>query len=439
MSNTTIMESSNAEKVKGYHWLLFGICFAGTVFAGTISTLMSVYLPVAVRELLGNKSEDELNTISAYINSIFIFGGAFGGFIVGMISDKAGRKTAVIFSIACYGIFTCLTGYMPNWWTVVICRFFSGFGLGGVLVSTTTIMMEEWPKKSRSIFLGILSIAIPVGIFSAGLIDYFVSSWREAFLVGIIPVGISIASLWLLKESTPWKLDRHSVLRPSNSDANIFASVYRPNLISGSVIFGAMLIGLWAIFSWLPTWIQGLIIDEDAQKARGLSMMMLGMGGLTGGVVSGCLINAIGLRKSMLLCFGVCAIMSFVLFKTNQFFSNIIYAEIAVLAFFFGASQGVLSVYIPNLFPVNVRGTATGFCFNIGRVFTATAVLFVGVLVVELGGYSNALFIFSSVFLIGWIMTYFTRKHTNWTGTEVEQFIPEDETEVLPTGFTTKS
>jgi hypothetical protein len=57
------------EKITAYHWLLFAICFLGTAFAGTISTLMSVYLPVAVKDLLGNKNEDELNRISAYINS----------------------------------------------------------------------------------------------------------------------------------------------------------------------------------------------------------------------------------------------------------------------------------------------------------------------------------------------------------------------------------
>src|SRR5205814_8800652 len=131
----------------------------------------------------------------------------------------------------------------------------------------------------------------------------------------------------------------------------------------------------------------------DAQKERGLSMMMLGMGGLTGGFLSGWLTNAIGAKKSMLLCFSVCAAVSLVLFKTNASFSPVIYAEIIVLALFFGASQGVLSVYIPDLFPVDIRGTATGFCFNTGRVLTAIAVLFVGVLVTELGGYSNSLFI----------------------------------------------
>jgi MFS family permease len=395
------------ERIKPYHWLLFFICFFGTAFAGTISTLMSVYLPVAVKDLLGNVSDNELNNISAYINAIFIFGGSFGGFIAGVISDKAGRKTGVIFSIACYGIFTILTGYMPNWWGVVICRFFSGFGLGGVLVTTTTIMMEEWPKKSRAIFMGFLSISIPVGIFSAGVIDYFVSSWRQGFLVGIFPVGIAILSIWLLRESKKWKFNKEEIQPLATKRESVFAGSHRSNLILGSVIFGTMLIGLWAIFSWLPTWIQSLITTGDAQKERGLSMMMLGMGGLTGGFLSGWLINAIGARKSMLLCFSVCAVMSLVLFKTNTAFSSVIYAEIIILSLFFGASQGVLSVYIPDLFPVDIRGTATGFCFNTGRVLTAIAVLFVGVLVTELGGYGNSLFIFSSVFLVGLIVTFF--------------------------------
>jgi len=398
------------QKISGYHWLLFIICFLGTVFAGMISTLMSVYLPVAVKDLLGNKNPEELNRISAYINAVFILGGSVGGFIAGIISDKAGRKTGVIFSIACYGLFTMLTGYMPDWYMVVICRFFSGFGLGGVLVTTTTLMIEEWPQKSRAVFIGFLSIAIPVGIFSAGVINYFVSAWRQAFLVGIIPVGIAIIAVWLLKESAQWKNDRSRLSVDSINKSIIFSASYRTQLFIGAAIFGSMLIGLWAIFSWVPTWIQSLITG-DAQKERGLSMMMLGMGGLTGGFLSGWLCNAIGLRKSMMLCFFICTVCSLLLFKTNTIFSPVIYAEIVILALAFGASQGVLAVYIPQLFPVPIRGTATGFCFNIGRVLTAIAVLFVGILVTQLGGYSNSLFVFSLVFVLGLLITFFTREN----------------------------
>jgi MFS family permease len=406
------MTSVQKEKVTAYHWILFAICFLGTAFAGVISTLMSVYLPVAVKDLLGDKDADELNNISAYINSVFIFGGAFGGFISGIISDKAGRKTAVIFSIACYGVFTVLTGYMPTWWAVVICRFLSGFGLGAILVTAPTIMLEEWPQKTRAIFIGILSIGIPVGIFSAGAINYFVSSWRQGFLVGVIPVAIAFLSFFLLKESEKWKYDRKKDIQHKQKDENIFAEDHRKNLIKGSIIFGTMLIGLWAIFSWLPTWIQSLIATGDAQKERGLSMMMLGMGGLTGGFLSGWVVNAIGPRRSMLLCFSVCAALSFLLFKTNSTFSPAIYVEIAVLSLFFGVSQGVLSVYIPGLFPVAIRGTATGFCFNTGRLVTATAVLFVGMLVTALGGYGSSLFIFSLVFVVGLVTTFFSKHKT---------------------------
>jgi MFS family permease len=107
--------SHQTEKISPYHWVLFAICFTGTAFAGTVSTLMSVYLPVAVKDLLGDTNAEDLNTISAYINAVFIFGGAFGGFLSGMLSDSTGRKTGVIFSIACYALFTIFTAYMHTW------------------------------------------------------------------------------------------------------------------------------------------------------------------------------------------------------------------------------------------------------------------------------------------------------------------------------------
>jgi len=83
--------------------------------------------------------------------------------------------------------------------------------------------------------------------------------------------------------------------------------------------------------------------------------------------------------------------------------------ETALLALFFGISQGVLSCYIPQLFSTGVRAAATGFCFNIGRIFTGTAVLFVGILVSALGGYGNAIYIFSLVFVLGLIGVIFFR------------------------------
>ncbi|MDN3580835.1 MFS transporter [Mucilaginibacter flavus] len=402
-----VAKPQQADITVAYRVILFVICFFSSAFGGTVSTLMSVYLPVVVKDLQGNLPPNEINSVSGYINAIFIFGWALGGFTWGVISDRMGRKAALLMAIGCYGIFTILTGQMPNWWGVVLCRFMSGFGVGGVLVTTITLVSEVWPAKSKAVVIGILSIAFPVGIFSAGLINYVVSSWRSGFMVGIIPMTLALAGAWLINESPSWLSYRDDIANRNNPFNKLLSASHRRELVVGSLTFGTMLIGLWAIFSWLPTWIQSLITTHDAAKERGLSMMFLGMGGLTGGFLSGWLVNLLSLRRSMIICFAVCAGMSFILFKTNTTFTPAIYVEIAVLALFFGASQGVLSAYIPQLFSTGIRATATGFCFNIGRIFTATAVLFVGVLVSTLGGYGNAIFIFSLIFIVGLLVVLF--------------------------------
>ena len=394
------------EAVQQNRAVLFTILFLLSVFGGTVSTLMSVYLPVAVKDILGNKSTEELNSISAYISAVFIAGWAVGGFVWGVISDRIGRKKALLFATVCYGLATIITGQMLQWQGLVAGRLLSGFGVGGVLVVSFTLMSEVWPAKSKAIFIGILSIAFPVGIFSAGLINYVVADWRQGLYVGIVPIVLALAATLLLQESAVWQAHKNQ-LSKSNQLQLLFSATHSRNLWMGAVIFGTMLIGLWAIFSWLPSWVQSLITTGDAQKERGLSMMLLGMGGLSGGFLSGWFTNAVGLRKAMLACFAACAFLSFILFKTNTVFSPVIYAEIALLALFFGASQGILSAYIPPLFPTALRSTATGFCFNIGRVITATAVLFVGLLVNTLGGFGNALFIFSLVFFIGLMAVIF--------------------------------
>jgi predicted MFS family arabinose efflux permease len=261
------------------------------------------------------------------------------------------------------------------------------------------------------VIIGIDSIGFPIGIFSSGLVNYFVADWREAFLAGVLPLLIALLSSWLMTESKHWKQsssagDHHSgSIKPHD----------RANLVKGAVIFGSMLIGLWGMFSWIPTWVQSLLTGTDGQTERGVAMMLLGAGGLTGGFISGWVSNALGVRRAILLCFCGCIVMSFLLFGMNESFSPVIYAGLAMLSLFFGISQGLLSIYIPQLFPVHIRGTFTGICFNIGRLVTALAVFFVGVLVVALGGYGHALLTFAGIFVAGFIAVYFTNDQTKKT------------------------
>ena len=141
---------------------LFAVCFISSLFGGVVSTLMSVYLPVAVKDLLGEVSTERFNDVSAAINSVFIFGWMFGGITWGFLCDRIGRSRTVVLSTICFGLFTLLTGMVSSWFGVMVCRFMSGFGVGGVLVTTTILVSETWSGKKRAVALGILSISIPV-------------------------------------------------------------------------------------------------------------------------------------------------------------------------------------------------------------------------------------------------------------------------------------
>lgn len=371
---------------------------------------MSVYLPVTVKDLLGDVTDEKMNNVGAYINSVFIFGSMFGGFAWGFICDKIGRSRAVILSTAFYGLFTVLTAFSSSWLLVGIYRFLTGFGVGGVIVTTNILVSELWPEKKRAVALGIVSAAMPVGFIVAGAMNNLLTDWHNAFLTGLVPLAVAVFSFFTLAESESWKKNKYAPANKTGFSKKLFASGYRKNLLTGSVIFGAMLIGLWAVFSWAPTWIQSITNDDaKAQELRGLTMIVLAVSGLVGSVISGWIANGIGLRKTMMMCFAGCFIMVFVVFKLNTSVSVITFIEMGVLAFFFGISQGALSVYIPHLFPTVVRASATGFCFNVGRLFTATVVFFIGALVGLLGGYGNAIFIFSCVFLVGFVVTFISK------------------------------
>lgn len=389
--------------------IAFVICYISIMFSGISSMLMSVYLPVAVKDLLGNISDERMNYISAYINSVFIFGSMFGGFAWGFICDKIGRSKAVIFSTALYALFTALTAFSSSWLIVGIYRFITGFGIGGVIVTTNILVAEIWPEKKRAIALGIVSAAMPVGFIVAGALNNLVPEWRQAFLAGIIPFITAVIAMFILAEPESWKQVNHS--QDNTAGKQIFSNEYRKNLVSGSIIFGAMLIGLWAVFSWAPTWVQSITPENNkANELRGTTMMILALSGLVGSIVSGWIVNRFGMRKTMMLCFAAGFIMTGIVFKLNTAVTTITLIEMGIMAFFFGISQGALSVYIPALFPTKVRASATGFCFNIGRLFTATVVFFIGALVTFLGGYGNAIFIFSFIFLAGLITTFFSKE-----------------------------
>ncbi|GAB4028363.1 MFS transporter [Spirosoma gilvum] len=393
-------------------WGSFGLCMVAYLFGGTASTLMATYLPIAIPKLLGEKaSAAEIANMGAWVSAAFLYGWMIGGFLFGPLADRIGRVRALVLATGLCGGAMLATAVVPDVYVLIGLRVLTGAGVGGILLVSTVYLSEVWSGPSRPVVLGVLATAFPVGIVATGGLASGFDNWRMAFNVGLIPLLVAILIGLSLSESASWQQGKNN---SKSQKPNLFSPDNKPNVISGALIFGAVLIGLWGIFSWLPTWVQSLLpAGKSGQTERGILMMLLGVGGILGGIASGFLVRQIGPRYTLIFTFVGCILACGILFLTNRSFSPIIYSEVALLSLFLGISQGSLSSYVPTLFDASIRATATGFCFNIGRLFTATSVLFVGALTTVLGGIGNALVIFSAAFLIALLAVYLKSERAN--------------------------
>lgn len=403
-------------------------CWLGGVFDGMDSTLMSVVNPSAIPELIGSHDKVLITQHTSYIIAIFLAGWTLGGIIFGMIGDALGRVRSMVMSILLYALFTGLAGFAQSWEMLAVCRFLTGIGIGGELVSITTYLAEVWPEKTRSLAIGLLVGSYQAGVFLAGLVDKLVDSmfggfaeslqmskWRLVFFVGTLPALLAVALRLLMPESEKWKNAQvHAVdaKKDFSQLKELLGPANRRSALMGGLIFCGLLIGYWASLAWIPTWIQSLFPQgsPDATSARATATMIQGVLAFFGCVSSGFLCDRVGRRWAMVIGFTGCLLGSALLFLTNDHFSSAIFWESGFLGYFIGLAQANVYIYLPELFPTRIRATGIGFGLNSGRTMTILAVLLAPLLVATLGGYANAAFALACSYVIGIVAALMSRE-----------------------------
>ncbi|MCX6141421.1 MAG: MFS transporter [Candidatus Kapabacteria bacterium] len=391
--------------------MLYLVSWLSTVSAGIAATLFSVYLPLIAGDLAGGSATPEdISRTGSWAGGAFLFGWALGAFALGALGDRVGRKMALFASVLTCSIGIIATSFVTSLPMLAAIRLLTGAGAGGILLLTAVMVSEAWATGNRARMVGILINAFPVGFILAGLIAKNIVDWRTAYLIGGSTIFLAAAVLLVVKESDWWKSsDEEHVLKHRERE-HILDRVYRRDLVIGVMLFGSMLVGLWAVFVWMPTWVHKMSSPELAQSNRGLTIIMLGAGSFAGGILSGPLSNALGRRSAAALGYLGCIALTAATFLTGLVPGTLLFSLTFTLSLCIGINQGVLSAYIPELFPTLIRGVATGISMNAGRLLTTVTVFFVGVLVQTLGGYNNAIFTFAGAYVVGLITLMFARE-----------------------------
>jgi MFS family permease len=78
-----------------------------------------------------------------------------------------------------------------------------------------------------------------------------------------------------------------------------------------------------------------------------------------------------------------------------------------VNGFFTLGQYSWMPVWLPELFPTRVRGTALAFAFNAPRFIACIGPLVAGTLIANFGGFGNAAVTISLIYVLGFVATLF--------------------------------
>jgi MFS family permease len=158
--------------------------------------------------------------LGSLLLSVAVFGVGFvsrplGGILIGAYADRAGRKPALLLTIALISVGTLGLALTPSYdsigWAapilVVICRLVQGLALGGEIGPASAFLSESAPSNQRGLYGSWQLASQGMAAFVAGIIGMALTQlltpqevqdwgWRLSFGVGLllIPVALYLRS-----------------------------------------------------------------------------------------------------------------------------------------------------------------------------------------------------------------------------------------------------
>jgi predicted MFS family arabinose efflux permease len=363
-------------------WAVLTAAFLGLVFDGFELGLMPVASNSVAKSLLGTTDAAVIGRWFAWFTAALMLGAAVGGSFLGNLGDRVGRARAMGVSILFYSVFAGLGAFVQSCEQMLVLRFLVGLGVGGMWPNGVALVAECWPNTSRPTVSGILGAGINVGIVGLSILGsrYPITpdSWRWIFYLAALPALLGVIVLAALPESPKWLASRGAALKPAPPITSLFrGSLLRPTLI-GILLASVPLVGAWAGSKWMIPWADevGRAAGTDGYKST--TQWWWALGATAGSFLGAPMAALLGRRLSYFLISLGATALTWSMFRLTapleSSFLPTVFVQGLVATLFFGW----LPLYLPELFPVEVRATGAGLSMNIGRFVTAASVVLIG-------------------------------------------------------------
>jgi len=437
VTNVTLERASRGwVSIERSAWRALTASWLGWMFDGYETYALILVMAVASRQLLPPERLGSAPVYMAGLLSATLLGWAVGGVIAGVLTDYIGRRRMLMLSILWYAVFTGLTALSPDYWSLLIFRFLTGLGLGAEWGPGCAIVAEFWPPSSRGRAGGALHAAHGVGNLLASTVWLVVnplgpSSWRYMFVIGVAPAFLLLYIRRVVHDSVLWVTanDRRRQARGrietgigSEQDrelaqftiARIFSEPELRRRVGLLFLMSlSTVVGWWSVSTWIPQHAAHLApgAGQQPQRWASLAALMFNVGAIVGYVAFGLLADRFGRKPSVWLYYLGALGLSWLFFLlVNDWYA--VLATAAANGFFTGGQFAWMTIYLPELFPTRVRGSAISLVFDGSRSVAALGPLLAGWLASSFGGIGTAAAMMSLIYVVGLIVTPFAGPET---------------------------
>jgi MFS family permease len=310
----------------------------------------------------------------AVINSMFLMVAAFSSLVWAVLADKFQRKTLLIVATIEWSIFTLLTIFATDFYSLLIFQLFTAIGFGAALPLTFSLIIDLVDSENRGRKFGVLSAVYVLGnglgqMLSGFLIDFY--TWQVPIFIISISGFFCTGILFLLIEPVRGAMDKTS----GESDINLsykiklkdLQKIWRIKSTLGLLIFNfVMFIAIGAISSFFIS-----MLKNDFMLPSSLATIFLILV-FSSQVVSGPLFGKMGDKKRqtdkkgrikvVLICLlGGSSLYiigySLTFISTELIVAFIFIAIIYVGAFLFGGIDPLTQATLGEINPPQIRST----------------------------------------------------------------------------------
>ncbi|SDG37547.1 MFS transporter [Pseudonocardia oroxyli] len=355
---------------------LLGAC-VGTVIEWFDYALFASFSAILASEIFFPNLAPGIGVLAALSTfGVGFFIRPLGGFVLGRLGDRYGRKPVLVFTLTLMGVATVAVGFLPTYAAVgilspillVLLRLIQGFGAGAESAGAIAIVAEYAPLRRRGFYTSFVQTSQIVGSLIASLVFIGVSSlpqdvflswgWRIPFYGAALLLGVAFWLRSRLEESDEYVQAVEKARDRTGQDLHpmrtLFTTMKKP-LFLGLIVMCALNNASATLSVFTPSYLRNTL-HMPAQSVFIVTSVGFFVG-IFAGTLAGHLCDRFGFRKiwtagALITAPGI--FLYFMLLDTGSFALVLLAAGASYLlsyATMTGPSPGLLS----NVFPTEVR------------------------------------------------------------------------------------